>query len=381
METRMAGSFEPDWDLEVSRGDFRTARIVESACRGGLADGEIEITVEHLALTTNNMTYAALGDEFGYWDAFPGSPGWGRIPAWGHGVVAHSAHPEIDADERYFGFFPVSSRVRMSPRRTRLGIKDEAPHRQRLDRVYNRYARAGEGSAVDEENNALFRPLIITSLALAAHLRHSRFFGADTVIIVSASSKVALGLAVLIQSEIATVGLTSKENLGFVSSAGVLSDVVSYDEIGRLSRLGPSIVVDFSGSAALLARIVGAAGDSILRVRRAGRTHWGTAPIAKRLDRSDPDEVFFAPPHIQGLAAMWGPDEFERRLTEALNHFATVSAAWYARTYADGPADILQSYRHLACGRIDPARLVIARPFPRAAANATPPTAANATQR
>ena len=41
-------------------------------------DGQALVTVERFALITNNLTYAVLGDELGYWQLFPAAPGWGR---------------------------------------------------------------------------------------------------------------------------------------------------------------------------------------------------------------------------------------------------------------------------------------------------------------
>ena len=50
----------------VNRGDYQRTRLV-MAEEKPLADGQVRVEVEKFALTANNVTYAASGDLFGYW--------------------------------------------------------------------------------------------------------------------------------------------------------------------------------------------------------------------------------------------------------------------------------------------------------------------------
>lgn len=46
-----------------------------------LGDGEILVKVDQFGLSSNNITYAALGDFMNYWKFFPtGQDGWGHMP-------------------------------------------------------------------------------------------------------------------------------------------------------------------------------------------------------------------------------------------------------------------------------------------------------------
>jgi hypothetical protein len=56
--------------LEVNRNDIREARIVTRPVPELAAD-DILLRVDRFALTTNNITYAAFGDELRYWNFFP----------------------------------------------------------------------------------------------------------------------------------------------------------------------------------------------------------------------------------------------------------------------------------------------------------------------
>ena len=56
-------------------------------CTGSLSEpgpAEVVFGVERFGLSANNVTYALLGDTFGYWDLFPAASGWGQIPVWGY---------------------------------------------------------------------------------------------------------------------------------------------------------------------------------------------------------------------------------------------------------------------------------------------------------
>ena len=52
------------------------------------AEGETLLAIRHVALTTNNITYAAFGDAMQYWNFFPtGQAEWGHMPVWGFADV------------------------------------------------------------------------------------------------------------------------------------------------------------------------------------------------------------------------------------------------------------------------------------------------------
>lgn len=98
-------------DLLVDRTDGHRLRVAaaDTAGEGGLAPGQVLLRVDSFGLSTNNVTYAALGDALGYWRFFPAPEGWGRVPVWGFADVARSRHPDLAEGERVFGFLPMST--------------------------------------------------------------------------------------------------------------------------------------------------------------------------------------------------------------------------------------------------------------------------------
>lgn len=72
-----------------------------------------------ISLSSNNMTYARMGDILNWWDAYPvpeNSPApynnreeWGIVPAWGYARILESTINELVPDSLLWGFWPASS--------------------------------------------------------------------------------------------------------------------------------------------------------------------------------------------------------------------------------------------------------------------------------
>jgi hypothetical protein len=67
--------------------------------------GHVLLKIEKFSLTANNMTYAATGNQFGYWNFFPtaDSVNWGNVPVMGWATLIDSKNPDISTGGRYFG--------------------------------------------------------------------------------------------------------------------------------------------------------------------------------------------------------------------------------------------------------------------------------------
>ena len=93
---------------------------------------------------------------------------------------------------------PCCNRIACGP-----GFRDAAPHRAELHAVYNQYLRCSADpfyTPGSEDVQALLRPLFITSWLIDDFLADNDFFGADTLLLSSASSKTAYGTAFQLSS-------------------------------------------------------------------------------------------------------------------------------------------------------------------------------------
>ena len=173
---------------------------IDAAPLAPVGEGEALLEIRRVAVTTNNITYAAFGDAMQYWNFFPTGrtagatcrcgalPTWWLPPcrAWSQASAstATSRSPAICA---------------MKPVRvTERGFYDGAEHRLSLTSAYNQYTRVKADPAyraADENYQMLVRPLFITSFMLADFLQDNAFFGAKRLVVSSASSKTAYGTA------------------------------------------------------------------------------------------------------------------------------------------------------------------------------------------
>jgi len=164
------------------------------------AAGEVVFALDRFALTVNNITYAVFGDALGYWNFFPtGVDGFGLLPVWGYADVVASRVEGVDPGQRYYGYFPSATHLSVHPGKGGArSFRDEAPHRKKLPEVYNWYQRTDDDPlhVTDTEPlHAIFRPLFVTAYGLADFLADHGFFGAERVVMSSASSRTGYAVA------------------------------------------------------------------------------------------------------------------------------------------------------------------------------------------
>jgi hypothetical protein len=320
--------------------------------------------IDSFALSANNVTYATLGDEVGYWRFFPTTDaGWGRVPVWGYADVVASACDGVLPGERVFGLWPMSTHALLQPDRVGPnGFNDGAPHRGDLPPIYNRYQRAPTGADPDAEaRTALLRPLFALSFLVDDWLGEQDVFGATAVVLSSASSKTALGIAHLLTANrrAEVVGLTSPRNVEFVAATGVYDRIVPYDELPDGLGDVDAVLVDMAGDPDVLAAVHRHFGDRLRRSVRVGYTHHDSPADAVRGLPGPSPELFFAPDHIQRRSADWGGAGFAERLDAARQDFDEGVGATLAIERHHGVEAVRQAWTAVVDGTTDPARGII----------------------
>lgn len=292
------------------------------------APGEVLLRLDRFALTTNNITYAAFGDAMQYWQFFPtGLDGWGHMPVWGFADAVSSGVEGIEPGERFYGYFPIASHVRMQPQRvTPRGYYDASVHRQSLVSAYNQYTRCSEDAAYEparEHLQMLLRPLYITSFMLADYLHDNAFFGATRLVISSASSKTAYGAAFDLREipGIERVALTGARNAAFVEHLGLYDRVLGYGDLARIDAGQPTLYVDFSGDLDLRERVHRHFGAALVHDCFVGSAQNTEYPKEADALPGPKPVFFFAPVQIRKRHADWGPAGFNDRFGAAQRRF------------------------------------------------------------
>src|SRR5882724_9413135 len=96
------------WDLLVDRSDLSRTSLVDVP-DPEIGAGQALLKVDRVGMTANNVTYAVFGDAMHYWDFFPASDGFGRVPLWGFADVVASQAAGVEVGTRLYGYLPTSS--------------------------------------------------------------------------------------------------------------------------------------------------------------------------------------------------------------------------------------------------------------------------------
>lgn len=344
--------------LEVARSSPDRTRLVEAPTPAPEA-GEVLLAVERVACTANNATYALLGDELGYWRFFPtDDEGWGRVPMWAALRVLDSRSDHLTAGDRLFGLAPLATHQLLTPRRSTVGVTDTSAHRAELPGAYNAYlplAVAVE-DPVAEDRLLLLRPLFLLSFLLDDLLAEERLFGGERVLVSSASSKSAIGLAFLLAERGAeVVALTSPRNRAFVERLRLHDAVVDYAELETLDTR-PTTYADLAGDGALRGRVHEHLGAALRHSAIVGATHRDARAFAGGADGlpGPAPQLFFVPDRLRTRMRDWGPAEYDRRLQEAWERWSSYAAGWLEVTRATGPEAVAAAWRDVLAGQAPP---------------------------
>jgi Protein of unknown function (DUF2855) len=361
--------------LLVGRSQLQNTRLVadpDAPATRVLADGEARLNIEQFALTANNITYAAFGEAMKYWQFFSsGDAEWGCIPVWGFAVVSESRAPGVEVGQRVYGYLPMGSHLVVHPGRVSPeGFTDMAPHRRELPAVYNllTFCVTDPAYRADQEGQqAVLRPLFITSFLIDDFLAEAGFFGARQVLLSSASSKTAYGTAFCLARRRGQagapriIGLTSAANLDFTRGLGCYDDVRTYEDLGQMDPTVPSVFTDFAGNATLRRQVHQHFADTLAYSCSVGGTHWDTLGAGGGLPGPRPT-LFFAPAQIKKRIVPppegWGSAGFQQRIAEAweafmlpVNHPAN---PWLRIRHTSGAEAVEAAYRRMLAGHTDP---------------------------
>ncbi len=308
--------------------------------------------------TANNITYAVLGDQLKYWQLFPAPKDFGNIPVWGFGEVIASKHPGIAAGETLFGYFPMATHLVIEAADvSKRGLRDGAAHRQGVAPVYNAYARvSGDPAFAGRQGDyqALLRPLFMLSFLVDDFLAENEDYGAKRVMLSSASSKTAFGLAHLLHARgVKVIGLTSAGKRAFVKSLGCYDEVVTYDQVTSMPADSPVAYVDMAGNSALREKLHRHFGEQMKYSGHVGLTHRSISPDEPQLPGAKPT-WFFAPDQIRKRAKEWGPGGVDTRFGAAWSGFAPKLDQWLNVTEGRGPAAVQAAYLDTLNGRVPP---------------------------
>lgn len=217
---------------------------------------------------------------------------------WGIIEVTKSRLDGVEVGSKYLAQLPIGESVSFSSAKVDPATNNSViVDRPGVFPAYNIFKK-WDGDNEDYEDLALACfPGIVTGFGLNFNLRNHDYYGADAVVLTSASSKVALALAVYLKHNNSEdypgttkkiIGYTSESNKEFCEKTGLYDEVLGYEdtlknlesttgEIGDNNNKGKKnkmkyIVVDVSGRGEVYKRNVKEPNLEIVKVFAVGNT-------------------------------------------------------------------------------------------------------------
>lgn len=275
--------------LEVPRdAPLTQSRLVTSS----LPDpdpGGVVLAVERFGVSSNNVSYALLGDLLGHWKPFPAAPGWGRVPVWGTARVLAGDPAVASPGTRLAGYLPMATSVAMRATAGPFGIEDTSPERADMLPLYGRMHRIDSGVWNDQHAGVEVTLLPVTPAAalLARDLTEA---GVQAVVVSSASSRTALALSRLLRvAGVRTTGLTSTARIATVTGLDAYDQLLPYEQVAALPREASTTYVDIAGDSDITRAVHQRMGNALDRSVGFGGSHLSvTGPTALRPDPALP---------------------------------------------------------------------------------------------
>jgi hypothetical protein len=349
-----------NFTLQIHRLRHGESRTCQSTMPD-LAAGQVRFRIERFAVTANTVTYATTGDLLGYWDFFPtGEQDWGCVPAMGWAEVVESRHPDVAAGGRFYGWFPMARYVDMTVTPVAEGVRDDGPHRAAHAPVYRSYVATDrdafyQSGSDAEDRHALLRGLFITGWLAEDYFADNDWFGARRVVVLSASSKTAIGFAHCADARVGIeiIGVTSSRNHAFTHRLGCYDEVVTYDEIDDLPAATPIVSIDMAGNGPVLATVHTHFGEQLKHSMAVGRSHHDAPSRGAALAGPKP-AFFFAPSQVKKRVQDWGVRAYQERVAASLNGFVDWSHEWLAVEHSFGAESAAATWHEVHAGHVAP---------------------------
>lgn len=367
-------------EFQIQKNHITQSRIVDNdLTQQPLGPQQVLVKIDKFALTANNITYAVVGEQIGYWQFFPphdlqsdgakiDTQGWGILPVWGFAEVVQSNNSEVPVGERLFGYFPPAAHLTLTP--GNVGVMswhDMSEHRSKLPPAYNIYRRVTAEpnyNKAHEDDRMLLFPLHLTSFALYDYFQENNWFGASQLVMLSASSKTSTGLAYGVKYDRNTnnpapslVALTSARNCDMVKSLNAYQQTFTYEQIEQIDASKPTLIVDMSGNTQAMNALHKHLGDNMKFCSNVGVTHRDEfSPGGQNSEYiiKDRTELFFAPSQIHKRLKEWGPQEFDKQSRQYMDLSIGKSREWIKMTEISGLQGMQEIFEDVCNGQIAP---------------------------
>ena len=352
--------------LEVGRSrPLSFTRVVTESLREP-GPGQIALKGEAFGLSSNNVTYALLGDVLGHWRPFPAEAGWGRVPAWGVARVTGGDPTLAPVGARLVGYLPMATQFLLTGTPTATGLDVTSPERAEMLPMYRRMRRIDSDPTWYEDFVGVevqLLPIVPPAALLSWDLLNLE---PSQVVISSASSKTSLALGRMLRTDgTRTIGITGAARAVDVAATGAFDEVVAYDRIRTVRGVKGTVYVDISGDPAITLAAHAHFGPALSHSVAVGGSHRAAADgaVPPAVDLPGPAPVRF---HVGqreiDLTVELGEAAVQRRIAETRAALVSWAATWLPLEVTTGLDEAQEAWRRVARGDLLGLTAVVVRP-------------------
>ena len=221
-------------------------------------------------MTANNKFYWSFGEKppFSFNKCYPvdtntsklvenkevSAEGYVHPVVWGIAEVTSTTIEGVEVGSQYMAMLPIGESVSFA----KAEVKDDGNivvDRPATFAAYNNYVKIDPDNAMASSEYSdlalACMPGIVTGYGLYFRMLQYDCYGADNIVVTSASSKVALAMALYMKNDAdkkfentKIIGYTSSSNIEFCKKTGLYDTVLSYDEVLPSQKY---VMVDIAG--------------------------------------------------------------------------------------------------------------------------------------
>lgn len=390
------------YSFATQKSSLKNLELIQSAIATDtedVASAAVTFKIVSASLSANNKFYLDFGEKppFNFFQTYPVSDAstvvsdgaacegkYVRPPVWGLCEVTASKVADVRVGDVCRAMLPLGTEVTFAKAHVEPKLGNVVVDRPKTHSAYNTFNPIPSDSVChpNAPTSGLALtcfPGIITGFGLHFALKHANYYACDTIVVTSASSKVALAFAVYMQDVAGkkVVGYTSSDNRAFCQSTGLYAQVLSYqDELP--TSLGDVVMVDISGRGDLYATNK----DRVKKLLSIGNAS-GTADkdssiaaftaLAKckmiltmtggpkwvRNLMNPTQELFLIMDTMQVLIEEWGKEKYLENIELYTKRFCDEASKWIRERKCETEDAIQSAFGDIVQGSVPPSEFVL----------------------
>jgi len=176
---------------------------------------------------------------------------------WGIAEVTSTTIEGVEVGAQYFGLLPIGESVSFAKASLKKEDGSIVVDRPATFAAYNSFNKIESDTAMStsceySDLALVCFPGIVTGHGLYFRMLEQNCYGADSIVVTSASSKVAVAMALYMKNDpdkkfenISIIGYTSANNMQFCKQTGLYDSLLTYDDV--LPSEKKYVVVDIAG--------------------------------------------------------------------------------------------------------------------------------------